>query len=784
MPQNLYIIDGHALIYAAHFAPFSGSLNAPDGEPTKATLIFTNTVLKLLNSKAPDKLVVAMDARGKTFRHEMYEAYKANRPEMPEELPVQIARIDEILAAMNIPVYRVEGYEADDLIGTLAKQGEANGFKVYICSKDKDLEQLMSDNVSMYDIKNDEVMDVEGLMTKKGIRPDQVIDVLTLQGDTSDNIPGVPDVGPKTALQWVQKYGGLDAIIAHKDDIKGKRGNSLRESIEQIALSRKLVTISRDVPMPVDFEAMTVTGADKEKLVELYGKLGFNKQLEKLGAEPVGQVPGNSVSVPKVEKAHYVLVETAEDFEAFFAQLQQQNRFAIDTETTGLNPVKADMVGLSFSWKAGDGYYLPVRAPLGLPCLDWEAIREPLREVLEDKEVKKIGQNIKYDLIVLRKAGIKMRGVAFDTMLASYVLFPDRTRHNMDSLALDHLGHETMKIEALIGKGKNQLTFDMVDTQTATDYAAEDADITWRLGEYFDKYMSDKELRELFEAVEMPLVAVLAEMEYNGVALDVPWLKKLSSKITRRMEELTEAIYTASESTFNVDSPKQLSEVLFVKLQLPAGKKTKTGYSTDQEVLEGLIAHHPVVSLVLEYRQLSKLKGTYIDKLPLMICSETQRVHCSFNQSVTATGRLSSSDPNLQNIPIRTELGKSVRKAFVAQDTANTIVAADYSQIELRLLAHFSQDEQLMGAFQAGEDIHRAVAAQVYGIAVDSVEPAQRSKAKAVNFGIIYGQSAYGLSRSIGISVEEASQFINDYFKRYPTIKAYMDSVVSDAKMN
>ncbi|MCK4628348.1 MAG: DNA polymerase I, partial [Sedimentisphaerales bacterium] len=469
-------------------------------------------------------------------------------------------------------------------------------------------------------------------------------------------------------------------------------------------------------------------------------------------------------------------------FDDFYRKLCKQKVFALDTETTGINPVAAQLVGLSFSWQAGQGYYLPIRVPLGQKHLDWEKVLQKLTQILTNPEVKKIGQNIKYDWIILRRAGVELAGVDFDTMVASYILDSTRTSHSMDSLAMDYLGHETVKLSSLIGKGKKQITFDLVDTQQAVDYAAEDADITWRLYQHFNNQLTDKELRALFRDVEMPIVEVLAEMEYQGVSLDVPWLKKLSTQISGRIDELTEQIQQKAECEFNLDSPKQLSEVLFVRLGLTPVKKTKTGSSTDQEVLETLRWQHPIASLMLEYRQLSKLKNTYVDKLPSMICADTRRIHASFNQTVTATGRLSSSNPNLQNIPIRTRLGQEIRRAFVPQVTDGAILAADYSQIELRLLAHFSRDEALKEAFEKGEDVHRFVAAQVYNIALDMVTKEQRSKAKAVNFGIIYGQTAYGLSRGIGMPVDEAQRFIDDYFGRYPQIRAFMDNVITNAK--
>lgn len=782
MTKSFYIIDGHAQIYAAYFAPLAGSLTAPNGEPTKVTLIFTSMILKLLRERKPDMICVTMDAPGPTFRHDMYPQYKANRPPMPEDLPQQIERIEEILTAMRITVFRKSGYEADDLIGTLVRQAQQKKLQVHICSKDKDLEQLLDENTVLYDPRKDVVTDVPSLLEAKGIRPEQVIDVLALAGDTSDNVPGVPDVGPKTARQWIQKYGSIKDLLEHRDEIKGKRGDNLRANIEQLQLSQKLITIDCEVPLEIDFDEFEFNGFDQENLEKIFHNLNFSRLLSQIKPTTNDTTDGSDSGTTNAVPVDYILVDTQDAFDDFYRKLCKQKVFAIDTETTGINPVAAQLVGLSFSWQAGTGYYLPIRVPLGQKHLDQEKTLKKLTQILTNPEVKKIGQNIKYDCIILRRAGVELKGVDFDTMVASYILDSTRISHGMDSLAMDYLGHETVKLSSLIGKGKKQITFDLVDTQQAADYAAEDADITWRLYQHFDNQLTDKELRTLFRDVEMPLVEVLAEMEYQGIALDIPRLKKLSTQISGRIDELTSQIRQEAGCEFNLDSPKQLSEILFGRLGLTPVKKTKTGSSTDQEVLETLRWQHPIASLMLEYRQLSKLKNTYVDKLPSMVCADTRRIHASFNQTVTATGRLSSSNPNLQNIPIRTTLGQEIRRAFVPQVTDGAILAADYSQIELRLLAHFSKDEALKKAFEKGEDIHRFVAAQVYDITLDMVTKEQRGKAKAVNFGIIYGQTAYGLSRSIGMPVDEAQRFIDDYFGRYPQIRTFMDNVITNAK--
>ncbi len=783
--KTLYIIDGHAHIYAAYFAPMGGAMNTPSGEPTKAVYIFTNILIKLMREHNPDMVVVAMDSPGKSFRHEMYEDYKANRPPMPDDMPGQIARIDSIIEAMNIPVVRHEGYEADDIIGTLTKRGRESGFDVVICSKDKDLEQLIGDGVCMMDIQKGKKTDVESLYEDKGLKPDQIIDLLSLTGDTSDNVPGVPKVGPKTAVKWLQQYDSLDGIIEHQDEIKGKVGENLRDSLDTLELSRKLVTIDCEMDLDFDFTDAEVTGFDNDSLAKIFNELAFKKLLKQLELDGVEVEPdpaeANYYTPPKIDKPNYQLIDDMDKFDEFLKELKKQKVFAIDTETTGLNPVANELVGISISWQEGTGYYLPVKGPFMIPPLDWEEVRPLLAPILEDEKVGKVGQNIKYDTVVFRKAGVRLRGVIFDTMLASYVKYNNRSYHNMDSMAKDYLDHDTIKISELIGKGKNQITFDMVDLDMACDYAAEDADITWRLYRYLDSRLDEKELRELFESVEMPLVDVLAEMEFNGMALDVPCLKRLSNEIAERMDELSKEITSAAGCSFNIDSPKQLGDILFEKLGLPSQKKTKSGYSTDQDVLEKLSEMHPVPKMVLEYRHLGKLRSTYVDKLPIMICSSTGRVHGSFNQTGTATGRLSSSDPNLQNIPIRSELGRQIRKAFVPQSKGWVLLAADYSQVELRMLAHLSDDPGLKEAFASGQDIHSFVAGQVFDVDPEHVTSDQRSRAKAVNFGIVYGQSAYGLSQAIDIPVAEAARFIDDYFKRYPKIGSYMDSIKRDA---
>ncbi|MBP8604593.1 MAG: DNA polymerase I [Phycisphaerae bacterium] len=804
MSKKLYIIDGHAHIYAAYYAPMR-PLTAPSGEPTKAVFVFTTALLGLIEKHKPDMLAVAMDSKTPSFRAKMYKEYKAHRPPMPEDLPGQINRIEQILEAMNIPLLRVDGWEADDIIGTLAKQAAVRGIDAYICSKDKDMLQLLGEHIIAYDVKTDTVTDVKTLQDEMGLTPLQIIDMMALQGDAADNIPGVPDVGPKTALEWIRQYGSLDNLYAHADEIKGKRGENLRAYKQQAYLSRDLVIINCAAPVELNEQTFALRPPDKEKLAAIYRELGFTRLLSSLEVPTEGgrtaQMESQSASgvqrdlfaQPEKQtayksgaKGHYELIDTVLKLEQFVSELQTQQRFAFDTETTHIDPMRADLVGLSFSWQAGSAYYLPVRAPMGQNRLDMADVRKKIGPILADKKRYKIAQNLKYDYLVLENAGLPIAlepGRVFDTMVASYCLNADRESHSMDAMAKDYLGIEPIPISALIGKGRNQLTFDRVDTAAACEYSAEDADVTYRLYEYLSQRLETvPALKDLFETLEMPLVEVLARMEANGVSLDTALLRRMSDEMMQTAEKLTHRIYALAGIPFNIDSTKQLAEILFDRLGLPSVRAGKTQRSTDADVLEELKNAHPIVPLIVEYRQIVKLKNTYTDKLVQLINPRTNRVHASFNQTITATGRLSSSDPNLQNIPVRTELGRKIRSAFIPAEKSGCILSADYSQIELRLLAHFSRDKQLLKAFAENQDIHRFIASQVYGVPLNEVTSEMRNKAKAVNFGIIYGQGPFGLSKSIGISQAEAKQFIEDYYKRYPAIREFMNNAINRAK--
>ncbi len=794
MAKNLYIIDGHAHIYAAYYAPMRQQLTSPSGEPTKATYIFTMALLSLIENHKPDMLVVAMDSKTPPKRREIYPEYKAHRPPMPDDMPTQIDRIEQILDAMHIPMLRVDGSEADDIIGTLAKKSGDKKIDVFICSKDKDMIQLLNSHVKMLDIKSGKISDSQTIEKEMGISADQIIDVMALSGDTSDNIPGVADVGPKTALSWIKQYGSLDNLYEHAGEIKGKRGDNLRNSKEQAYLSRELVVIDTDVPVKLDEKQFAIKEFDKDKLSSIFSELGFSRLITQLGlsgtasksenhnsAESVAKIGGPATV--KTLKPDYQLIDTEAKLKTFATKLKKQKLFAVDTETTGVDPMRADLVGLSFSWEKNKAYYIAVKAPMGSKHISLKEVKERLGSVLNDEKILKVGQNIKYDLLVLRNAGMEVKGVHFDTMVAAYCLDPLRNSNSLDQLSLDFLHYQPIPISSLIGKGKNQLTFDMVDLPAACEYAAEDADVTYQIYDILSAGLNkEPQLKKLFEEVEMPLVSVLAEMEYNGVSLDVPLLNKMSHELADNIKEITDRIYEQAGVVFNIDSPKQLAEVLFDNLGLTPIRVGKTGRSTDAGVLEELAALHPIAKLVLEYRTLSKLQNTYVDKLGQLINPRTNRVHASFNQTITATGRLSSSNPNLQNIPIRTEIGRKIRAAFVPAKKDDVILSADYSQIELRLLAHFSKDQALLDAFANDRDIHSFVASQIYNVPIDKVTGEMRSNCKTVNFGIIYGQGAFGLSRTTGMSVAEAKQFIDDYYNRYGSIKAFMESCVAEAK--
>ncbi len=787
MAKTLYLIDGHYQIYRAYFG-LPERLTSPTGEPTGATHVFCMMLARLIRDRRPDYLALTLDVSDETvFRCDIDDNYKANREPPPEALHIQLDRIVAIVEALAIPILRVPGFEADDVMATVAHRLRDDDVDVYLVSRDKDLEQLLSKRVRLFDpVKNIDV-NPSKLMELKGYTPQQAVEIQTLVGDATDNVPGVPGVGIKTAIKLIQKYGSAAAVVEHAQELTPKMAERVKAFAGRLSTTRQLVTLRRDVPVEFDLEACNLDQLTVTAARSIFNELGFTTVTEAFEglAKTVGHGGSDQPAPPAVgvERGRYELVDTPPKLDALVRRLSTQSTFAFDTETTGLNPVSANMVGLSFAWTPGQAFYLPVRAAIG-KVLPVDLVIQKLRPLLTDPSIGKVGHNLKYDLLVLRQLGILVQGVEFDTMIADFLLDPLRRSHSLDALARSLLNHEMIPITDLIGRGREQITMDLVDTRNVCEYAAEDADFTWRLYQNLAPRITGSHVESLFRETEMPLVQVLVEMEHNGIALDVDLLARLSREMTERLDELTGEVHHIAGRPFNIDSTKQLATVLFDELGFKPVRKTKTGRSTDAETLQALTTQkdNPIPTLVLEYRELAKLKNTYADTLPKMVNPRTGRVHASFNQTGAVTGRLSSSDPNLQNIPVRTPIGRRIREAIVAGDPESVLLTADYSQIELRLLAHFCRDTALVEAFQSGQDIHRSVAAQVNSVPLEEVTPDQRSEAKAVNFGIIYGQSAYGLSRSLGISVSSARDFIDRYFRRYPGIRRFIDASIQNAR--
>ncbi len=727
---------------------------------------------KLLREHQPEYVVVVFDTKWITHRHQSYQEYKANRKPTPDELQVQIPLIYKVVRAHNIPVYAAKGYEADDVISTLVKLLSGKPVEIVIVTSDKDMEQLLSPQVKILNAKKGLMIDQDILFKEKGIRPEQVVDTLALSGDASDNVPGVPGIGNKTALELIRKWGSLESVLVNINNITGKKKQeNLRTFADQARLSQKLLRLYNDIPIALDLNACRLRGTENTPLKNLFRKLGFHTLLTDM------------VATAKTEETRYYCIDTVEKFHEFLEQLKEQRLFAVDLETTSAKPLKARVVGISFSWREKEAYYIPLAAPEGTAHLDADTVFPEIRVVLEDENSKKIGQNIKYDLLVLKKNNICLQGIVFDTMIASYLLNPTKRNHNLDDIAFEYLSYKTITTSELIGSGKEEVTMDQVAVDKVCQYACQDADITFRLARVMEPQLREEELLPLLYTVEIPLIYVLAEMEWNGICLDTGILKGMSRNLTMKLQHLEKEIYASAGHEFNISSPRQLSDVLFEKLELPQLRRTKTGLSTDANVLTALAWRHALPRLVLEYRQLTKLKNTYVDALPDMINPDTGRVHTSFNQTVTATGRLSSSEPNLQNIPIRTDAGRQIRRAFVPSRKDTVFLSADYSQIELRILAHFSEDTALMTAFHQDKDIHSAVASAIYGVPMEQVTPEMRRNAKAVNFGIVYGLSEFGLSRDTGLSLEEAREFISAYFGLYQGVKRFRDKVIEDARI-
>ncbi|MDM1047867.1 DNA polymerase I [Sphingobacterium hotanense] len=813
--KKLFLLDGMALIYRAYFALSKTPRLTSYGLNTGAIMGFTNTLLDVLKNQKPTHIAVVFDTAAPTNRHLEFESYKAQREQMPEDLAASIPYINRLIEGFNIPIITMDGFEADDIIGTLAKKGEKEGFTVYCMTPDKDFGQLVSDNIFIYKParmgNGAEVLGVPEILEKWEINNvHEVIDILGLWGDAVDNIPGIPGIGEKTAKKLIQEFGSIENLIQSTDKLKGKLKENVENFAEQGLISKKLATILLDVPVDFDEKALELEDPNREVLESLFAELEFRTLGKRvfgddfsIGESPVSKsaqmdlfapLPENELSLGQatVEEVpttlntistvqhQYILVDQIEQQKQLVEKLNQAESFCFDTESTGLDAMTAELVGMSFSISPFEAYYVPV-----------SAIREEaqvtvdlFKPALENTSVQKIGQNLKYDLLILARYGVKVAGPLFDTMLAHYLIDPD-TRHNMDILAETYLKYTPVSITELIGaKGKNQGNMRDVELEKIKEYAGEDADITLQLKQVFQPLLTSTETLKLAEEVEFPLVYVLAEIEKNGVKIDEQTLRQFSVDIEAEVSKLESTIYEKAGVVFNIASPKQLGEVLFDKLQLdPKAKKTKTGqYKTGEDVLLALANKSDIVKDILDYRQLQKLKSTYVDALPSLVNPATGLIHTSYNQAVAATGRLSSTNPNLQNIPIRTERGREVRKAFIPRQAGWTLLSADYSQIELRLIAELSQDENMLDAFQKGLDIHRATAARVYGVELEEVTSDMRRNAKAVNFGIIYGQSAFGLSQSLGIPRKEAAAIIDQYFAQYTGIRKYMGDIIDFAK--
>jgi DNA polymerase-1 len=791
----LVLVDGSSYLYRAfHALP---PLSTKSGEPTNAVLGVVNMLYKLLDERQPTHMAVVFDAPGKTFRSELYSDYKANRPPMPDELKMQVGPLLEAIEAMGIPLLRIEGVEADDVIGTLARQAAAAGYSTVISTGDKDLAQLVDGQITLVNTMDNTTLDRAGVEQKFGVTPEQITDYLALVGDSIDNIPGIAGVGPKTAAKWLQQFHDLETLKARAGEVSGKIGERLRESLGALDLSRELATIRCDVELPITLGDLALRAQDAARLRALFERLEFTRLLKRVGgggeqaaAEPA--IPSaaaggtaSAASVPLVRPAgSYETVVTMAALERWLDRIAAAPLVSLDTETTSLAYMRAELVGISLAVTPGEAAYIPLshRYPGAPDQLNREAVLARLKPWLESA-APKVGHHLKYDAHIFANHGITLGGVVHDTMLESYVFNSTATRHDLDSVAASYLGLETLKYESVVGKGAKQITFDQVDLDTATRYSAEDADVALQVhAALWPKLTEMPELARVYTDIELPLVPVLQQMEYTGVMVDARLLRQQSQELAEKMAATEKAAHAAAGGPFNLGSPKQLQEVLYERLRLPVLGKTPKGQpSTAEDVLEQLAESYDLPRLILEYRGLTKLKSTYTDKLPADIDPRTERIHTSYHQAVAATGRLSSSDPNLQNIPIRTAEGRRIRQAFVAPP-GYKLLAADYSQIELRIMAHLSGDEGLLAAFSADQDVHRATAAEVFGLALDSVTAEQRRSAKAINFGLIYGMSAFGLAKQLGIDRGQAQAYVDRYFERYPGVRRYMDETRASAR--
>ena len=773
--KSLVLIDGSSYLYRAFYA--LPGLTAPSGQPTGAIYGVLMMLHKLIKDERPNLLGIVFDAPGKTFRHELFPEYKANRARTPEDLIIQIEPLLAAIENLGLPLIRVNGVEADDVIGTLAKEAEQRGMNTLIATSDKDFTQLVSDKITLLDTMKNRLTDRSGVIEKFGLPPEQIIDFLTLSGDASDNIPGVPTVGPKTAVKWLQQYSSLAGVIEHAEEISGKVGEALRESIPRLNLYQQLATIDCSLELDRTVDDLVIRESKDDELFAQFKNLGLHALIKQFNIEePITTIRRDTV---------YQGILTKKEFEALLDRLSRAEVTAIDTETTSLNYMQAEIVGISVAIVSNEAYYIPLMHEYdGVPKqLDREYVLQKLKPWLEDKEAKKIGHNLKYDSHIFANHGIELNGTDFDSMLESYVLNSTATRHNLNAVAKRYLNLDTTSYEDVAGKGAKQIGFNQVSLEDAIHYAAEDADVSFQLHQTLHpKLMEINSLAKLYTDMEAPLLKVLQTIERNGVLIDESMLQKQSDQFAITLKELESKAYSLAGAEFNLNSPKQLQEILYDKLSLPILKKTPKGQpSTAENVLQRLAADFPIVQTILNYRTTAKLKTTYTDKLPLMVNQDTGRVHTSYHQAVTATGRLSSSDPNLQNIPIRTVEGRRIRQAFIAPKGFQ-ILAADYSQIELRIMAHNSQDPGLLDAFQADLDIHQATAAEIFAVDLQSVSAEQRRSAKAINFGLIYGMSAFGLTRQLGITRGDAQEYIELYFARYPKVKEYMDAIRNQAR--
>jgi DNA polymerase-1 len=791
MKKRLFIIDGHALCYRGYYAFIRNPLVNSDGQNTSAIFGFARMLLRLIADQKPDYLVVAFDPPKKSFRFAMYPEYKANREKMPDDLRSQIEEIKKMIETLGIPRIEEADFEADDVLGTMAKKYASGDVEVMLVTGDKDAYQLVGEGVRIYankkGISEYEVYGPKEVEEMLGVRPDQVIDYMALVGDTSDNVPGVKGIGEKTAQKLIAEFGSLDGLYERIDEVKGKQKDTLVREKEMAYLSRDLVTVRTDLPIHHSLSEFSFTGISRDAAVPYFTRLEMASVIKDFfGADAAAETPGAKEKKTEDKgRRKYRIIRTVAELEEMTGLIRKAGEVSLDTETTSLSPVEAELVGMSFSIKEGEGWYLPLlsRGMFSEEYLDPALSLSRLKPLLTDPKVRKIGQNIKYDLLVLLNYGIELAGVAFDTMVASYLLSPNDRRHNMDDLAEKYLNYKTITFKELVGTGKSAIPVEEVPLDKISEYAIEDADITYRLYNIFRRKIDDEDLLKLFNEIEMPLVPVLADMERAGVKIDTAYFKKLEVKNRELLKQVEEKIYADAGQAFNINSTRELSRVLFDTLRLKPQRKTKTGLSTDIRVLESLQGSHPIIDNLISYRSLSKLKNTYIDALPKLVSPKTGRIHTSYNQTVVATGRLSSSDPNLQNIPIRDEMGKSIRRGFVPEK-GHVLLSADYSQIELRVAAHLSGDANMIRAFNDGIDIHAMTASSVFGVPMDGVTPDMRRQAKVINFATIYGVSPFGLSQQAEIGVKEAAEFIRIYFETYPGFKKFIDETIEFARAN